>query len=120
MASFFSENDLKSLAQQLNKDDQFVQESKFATMSIGFQTDTGSSSWVRFEQGKIVETGISSLQPDFILVGQNEAWSALATTMPLNRLVRRGEIKITGNVRTCLKNWKMVWLIGQKLKEIGG
>jgi len=73
-------------------------------------TETGNNLWLRME-GDRMHGGVGEADARFTLAGRTEAWRALCGGMPINRLLRQGRIEITGDARTCIQNWLVVFFI---------
>lgn len=120
MSKIFTEEYLQQLSNKVNQTDEFIKEAKYASFIVGFHDSTSNKkSWVEFLDGRVNKFGIDdTVEPHFTFVGESESWEQLADKEPLNRLVRRSKLTVTGDKRLCMKNWKMLWLFGQLIKEV--
>lgn len=120
MSKLFTENFLVAIKNTLNQHPEFQKEAKDAGFTIAFQdSKTNFNSWIKITDGKLEAIGLEKdKNASFTIVGETEAWNSLVDSEPLNRLVRRNQLRITGDKRSCMKNWKMVWLFGQIIKEV--
>jgi hypothetical protein len=120
MSKLFSENFLVAIKEKLNQHPEFQKEAKAASFTIGFQdSKANTNSWIKISDGQLEDVGVTEDKiANFTFVGETAAWNSIVDSEPLNRLVRRNQLRITGDQRLCMKNWKMVWLFGQMIKEV--
>lgn len=120
MSKIFNEQFLQQIIKKLNNNPDFLEEAKYASFTFGFHdSKTNKKSWIEIIDGRLSKVGLdSNTEPDFTFIGETTAWDRVVVDEPLNRLIRRAELRVTGDKRLCMKNWKMLWLFGQKIKEV--
>ncbi len=89
----------------------------YLTFSL-VNTDNKQEAWVRVN-GKTVTAGIGNSDSRFTLTADSSGWQEFANGMPINRLLRQQLLHISGDSRSCLQNWLLVYQITKNGQQLG-
>lgn len=88
-----------------------------AHLTFGLKdTETAETGWIRVDPTSVFG-GSGSADTRFNFEAPSATWSELAEGMPVNRLVRQGKMVISGDARSCVQNWLLVFEIFNTVRK---
>jgi len=108
---------LVRLAAQASADEGVARQATLAQVCIGFHNhETGQRGWLEVN-GAHVEAGNGQRAAQFYFSGGTDAFDALATGYPFNRLVREHRLVVEGDLRACVQNWLLIHTLLQLTRK---
>jgi hypothetical protein len=89
-----------------------------AHLTFGLKdTDTAEAGWIRVDEASVAG-GNGSADTRFAFEATSATWRELTEGMPINRLVRQGKMIISGDARSCVQNWLLVFEIFATVRKV--
>ena len=114
----FDRDRMHRWAELATKDPLVRSSNTMANLLIGLHdTDLNLAAWLA-----VTETGVTGgtghVKTDFCFVGSSSAFTDMLEGMPFNRLIRQHRLDIQGDVRSCVKNWLLLYAVMRSCTQL--
>ncbi|MCG5238325.1 hypothetical protein [Azospirillum doebereinerae] len=107
----FTGDFLPRLAGAVAQDAYFRDRCTAAHLTFGLRdTGSGASGWLRVD-GPAVSAAAGPSDSRFTIEGDGAAWRDLLAGLPVNRLLRQHRMTVSGDIRSCVQNWLLVFAV---------